>query len=279
MRAERLTDTVAHHGEGPCWSSEWGGLRWVDMHAGDLLQLSDDGGVTRTHVGDVAAMVRPRSGGGAIIAVERGLALEDPDGRVDPLRPMWTTDAVRMNEGGVAPDGNLYVGSMARDQAKGAGALYRVQPDGSTETVLPSVTVSNGIDWSPDGTLAYYNDTPTERITVFDWSPEGGLAGGRTLAEIDGHPDGLTVDADGRVWTAVIGGGRVECWSPEGTLEEVVEVGARKVTACAFGGAGLDELYITTSREGMTDGEDPAAGSLFAARPGVRGKAVIPFAG
>lgn len=279
MRAERLTDAVAHHAEGPCWWPGWGGLRWVDMTAGDVLHLTDAGAVERTHVGDVAAMVRPRSAGGAVIALERGLGLADEDWRVDPLRPMWSTDAVRMNEGGVAPDGSLYVGSMAYDQAKGAARLYRVRPDGRVETALESVTVSNGIDFSPDGSRAYYNDTPTGRITVFDWSPEGGLAEGRVFAEVDGFPDGLTVDDEGGVWTAVFGGSRVERWTPDGTREAVVEVGARQVTACTFGGADLDELYITTSREGLDEDEDPAAGSLFVVRPGVRGRAVTPFAG
>ncbi|WP_068425191.1 SMP-30/gluconolactonase/LRE family protein [Janibacter terrae] len=277
MRATRLTDAVAHHAEGPCWWPGWGGLRWVDMLAGDVLALDDSGAISRTHVGDVAAMIRPRVGGGAVIAVERGLALADEDWRVDPLRPLWTTDAVRMNEGGVAPDGTLYVGSMAYDQAKGAARLYRVGADLSVETALPAVTVSNGIDWSPDGTLAYYDDTATGRITVFDWTPQGGLVDGRTFADVDGNPDGLTVDAEGGVWTALFGAGRVERRSPDGTLDAVVEVGARQVTACTFGGADLDELYITTSREGLDEGEDPAAGSVFVASPGVRGKGVTPF--
>lgn len=279
MRAERLTDAVAHHAEGPCWWPGWGGLRWVDMTAGDVLALDASGEVSRTHVGDVAAMVRPRAAGGAVIALERGLTLADEDWRVDPLRPMWTTDTVRMNEGGVAPDGSLYVGSMAYDQATGAARLYRVRPGGEVATALESVTVSNGIDFSPDGTRAYYNDTPTGRIAVFDWSPEGGLARGRIFAEVDGFPDGLTVDGEGGVWTAVFGGSRVERWAPDGTRDAVVEVGARQVTACAFGGADIDELYITTSREGLDEGEDPAAGSLFVARPGVQGRAVTPFAG
>lgn len=279
MRAERLTDAVAHHAEGPCWWPGWGGLRWVDMLAGDVLALDAAGTITRTRVGDVAAMLRPRTIGGAVVAVERGLALADEDWRVDPLRPMWSTDTVRMNEGGVAPDGSLYVGSMAYDQAKGAARLYRVGEHLGVTTELDSVTISNGIDWSPDGSLAYYDDTATGRITVFDWTPAQGLTSGRTFADVDGNPDGLTVDAEGGVWTALFGGSRVERRSPDGTLDAVVEVGARQVTACTFGGEGLDELYITTSREGLTADEDPAAGSLFLVRPGVRGKAVTPFAG
>ncbi len=279
MRAERLTDSITHHGEGACWWPGWGGLACVDMLAGDVLHLDRTGRATRTHVGAVAAMIRPRAAGGAVIALERGLALLDEEGEVAPLRPVWTTDAVRMNEGGVAPDGSLYVGSMAYDQAKGAARLYRVRAGAEPEVVLDAVTVSNGIDWSPDGRRAYYNDTPTGRIALFDWSEEEGLTGRRVLAEVDGYPDGLTVDGEGGVWTAVFGGSRVERWSPDGVRDAVIEVGARQVTSCAFGGEDLDELYITTSRENLAEGEDPAAGSLFVVRPGVRGTPVTPFAG
>src|SRR3954454_7881507 len=105
MRAERVTDPIVYHGEGPVWSARWGGLRWVDMLAGDVLSLTDDGRVGRRHVGSVAAAARPRRGGGAVIGVERGFALEDPDGSLTPLPELWSGDEVRMNEGGCDPDG------------------------------------------------------------------------------------------------------------------------------------------------------------------------------
>ncbi|WP_068249622.1 SMP-30/gluconolactonase/LRE family protein [Janibacter corallicola] len=279
MRAERLTDSITHHGEGACWWPGWGGLACVDMLAGDVLHLAGSGQVTRTQVGDVAAMIRPRAAGGAVVAVERGLALLDEEGGVDPLRPVWESPAIRMNEGGVAPDGSLYVGSMAYDQAKGAARLYRVRPGRGPETALDAVTISNGIDFSPDGRLAYYNDTPTGQIACFDFDPESGLTGRRVHARVEGNPDGLTVDAEGGVWTAVFGGSRVERWSPEGVRDAVIEVGAAQVTSCAFGGPDLEQLFVTTSRENLAEGVDPAAGSVFVARPGVRGKLVTPFAG
>src|SRR3954451_10774262 len=103
VRAERVTDRVTFHGEGPVWSDGWGGLRWVDMLAGDVLSLEDDGTIRRRHVGTVAAALRPRSRGGAVIAVERGFALDDADGSLTPLPPLWSTDAIRMNEGGCDP--------------------------------------------------------------------------------------------------------------------------------------------------------------------------------
>jgi sugar lactone lactonase YvrE len=279
VHAEQLTGPVAHHAEGPVWSGSWGGLRWVDMLSGDVLSLADDGTVGRFSAGAIAAALRPRSGGGAVIAIERGFALEDPDGSLRPLRPIWADESVRMNEGGCDPDGRFYCGSMAYDQRRGAAALYRLDPDGAVHRVLDGVTVSNGLEWSPDGSLAYYVDTDTHRTDVFDYSADGGLTGRRPFVRFadDEHPDGLTVDAEGGVWVALFGGGAVRRYTAEGGLDAVIELPTPQVTACTFGGRDLDELFITTSaddREG-----DPVAGSLFRADVGVRGLPAREFAG
>ncbi|WP_432485156.1 SMP-30/gluconolactonase/LRE family protein [Kineococcus esterisolvens] len=287
--AERITDRVVYHGEGPCWSPSWGGLRFVDMLAGDVLTLAPSGETVRRRYGDVAAVVRPRAAGGAVVAVERGFVLEDADGSLTPLPELWGAEAgLRMNEGGCDPDGRFYVGSMAYEQAGGAGegrgSVFRLDPDGSVSTVLTGVTISNGLGFSPDGALAYYNDTPTGRTDVFDYDRDGGLTNRRPFAQVNddsgaNNPDGLCVDAEGGVWTALFGGSAVRRYAPDGTLDAVVEVGARQVTACTFGGADLDELFITTSRENLADDDDPAAGSVFRFVPGVRGLPVLPFAG
>lgn len=282
MRAEQATDPVAYHGEGPVWSEHWGGLRWVDMLAGDVLSLQRDSTITRRHVGTVAAALRPRTRGGAVIGIERGFALEEPDGKLTGLDEIWTDPAIRMNEGGCDPDGRFYCGSMAYDKTPGVAALYRLDPDGSSRVVLSGVTISNGIEWSPDGSLVYYNDTATHRVDVFDYEPERGLINRRPFVLVpteDGLPDGLTVDHDGGVWVALNGGGTVRRYTPNGSLDAVVEVGPRQVTACTFGGERLDELFITTSRENLSPGEDPLAGSLFRAAVGVRGRPVREFAG
>jgi sugar lactone lactonase YvrE len=281
MQAEQVTGPVAFHGEGPVWSESWGGLRWLDMLAGDVLSLAPDGSIGRWHVGEIVAVVRPRRGGGTAIGVERGFALEDPDGTLTRLPDLWSDEGVRMNEGGCDPDGRFYCGSMAYDKRHGAGALYRLDPDGSTRVVLGGVSVSNGLEWSPDGSRAYYNDTPTHRIAVMDYDPASGLTGLRPFAELPGsaRPDGLTVDAEGGVWTALWGGGAVHRFTPEGRLDAVVEIPARNVSACTFGGPALDRLFVTTSRDGVAEGEDPLAGSLFTADVGVSGLPVREFAG
>jgi sugar lactone lactonase YvrE len=280
--AEQVTPAISEHGEGPVWSPSWGGLRWVDMLAGDILQLDDGGGVTRAHVAQVVAALRPRVSGGAVIAVERGFLLQDADGTVHRGTPLWNDPMkVRMNEGGCDPQGRFYCGSMAYDARPGAGALYRFDPDGSVTVVLPDVTVSNGLEWSPTGELAYYVDSATRRVDVFDHDAERGLTGRRPFVHIEegaGDPDGLTVDSEGGVWVALFGGGEARRYDANGTLTEVVSVPAAQVTACTFGGDALHRLYITTSRHGLAH-PSAADGALFVREPGVGGRPVREFAG
>ncbi len=263
------------------WSPRWGGLRFVDMFAGDVLTLRADGGTDRRHFGRLAAAVRPRSGGGAVVAVERGFLLEDAGGALTGLGEVWSDAAIRMNEGGCDPDGRFWCGSMAYDQTPGAGALFRLDADGSVHPGPQGATVSNGLDWSPDGTLAYYNDTATHEISVFDYDRDAGLVHRRPFVRLGGdlNPDGLTVDAEGGVWAALYDGGAVHRYDPDGMLDLVVEVPTPKVTACTFGGPDLDQLYVTTSWEGLGPDDEPAAGSLFLAVPGVRGLPVREYAG
>ncbi|MFI7149261.1 SMP-30/gluconolactonase/LRE family protein [Nonomuraea sp. NPDC050022] len=282
IAAYTVTAPVAEHGEGPVWSARWGGLRFVDMMAGDVLALDPDGSVRRRHVGAVAATIRPRAAGaGYVVAAERELLLADSDELDAPLRSLgeaWSDSSVRMNDGGCDPDGRFYIGSMAYDETPGRGSLYVAEAGGGLRVVLPEVTISNGLDFSPAGDLAYYADTTTGRVDVLDYDRESGLTGRRPFAVVDpadGAPDGLTVDSEGGVWLALWGGAAVHRYSPEGRLEAVVRLPVRKVTAVAFGGDNLDQLFITTSALDVDRVEQPAAGALFAAEPGVRGRPVL----
>lgn len=277
-RAEQITASVAYHGEGPVWD---GHLQWVDMFAGDVLTLAADGSVERRHVGSVVAALRPRASRGYVYAVERGFALDEGPGTpVRALPELWASPSVRMNEGGCDPDGRFYCGSMAYDETPGAASLYRLDPDGHVSTVFGDLTISNGLDWSPDGRTAFYVDSATGRIDVMDYDSGGELTNRRAFATVEsGAPDGLTVDAEGGVWVAIWGGSAVLRFDPRGTLTETVHLPASRVTACTFGGPDLTDLFITTSREGLDAADEPAAGAIFRWPAGVRGLPVRRFAG
>lgn len=284
---EQVTDPVAYHGEGPVWSTSSGGLRFVDMLAGDVLSLeTSTGRVHRHHVSSVVAAIRPRRSGGVVLAVERGFAFADNDlSQLRTLPPLWSDPGVRMNEGGCDPDGRFYCGSMAYDENPGAGALYRLDPDGRVEVVLRGVTISNGLAWSPDGATAYYVDSSTQSIDAFDYSLRTGLVNRRQLVripEVAGAPDGLTVDSTGQLWVGMWGGWAVHHYSPTGQLLDILELPVAQVTACTFGGPALDQLYITTSRQGLDKAalrEQPSAGALFRADIGRTGLPPLAFGG
>jgi len=278
LTADRVTDVITHHGEGPVWDPARHRLHLVDMLAGAVVTLDPTTGEhARLDVGSrVAAALRPRSGGGMVVAVERGFTLVDPDGTLHPQPELWSDAQVRMNDGGTDPDGRFYCGTMAYDAASGAGSFWRLDTDLTTHELFGDVTISNGFAFSPDGSVAYYIDTPTGRVDVFDYS-DGALVNRRTAVPDAGHPDGMTVDAEGNLWVADFGGALVRHFTPTGQLLTEVSVGARQVTACTFGGDDLATLYITTSRQDLADGEDPAAGSVFAIAPGVTGLPPLTF--
>lgn len=282
MRAEEIGPPEAFHAEGPCWHPEWGGLKYVDMLAGDVLSLRADGGVDRVDVGRVAAAVRPRGAGGAIVATERGFALSTQADLSDlqRMQPLWTDPSIRFNDGGCDPMGNFYCGTMAYAQTPGAASLYLLTTEGLVSQELTGLTVSNGIGWTGYGDKGFHNDTPTRTVWTFDWSPSG-MTDRRPFVTLPdnlaGSPDGLCVDEQGGVWTALYGGSAVHRYSPEGVLDQVIELPVVNVTACTFGGDDLRTLYITTSRENVPDGEQPLAGAVFACQPGVGGLPARPF--
>jgi sugar lactone lactonase YvrE len=280
VKARQWTPSLAYHAESPVWWADE--LNWVDLYAGDILTSTLNGSIRRRHVGNIATALRPRRSGGFVYALERtfGLAGPDPDQPPVETPEVWSDSTVRFNDGGCDPDGRFYCGSMAYDERPGVAVLFRLDPDLSVHTILTGVSVSNGLDWSPDGRLAYYVDTLTRRIDVFDYDHARGLEDRRPFAIIEeGYPDGITVDAEGGVWVAIWGRGEVRRYEPNSQLTELVELPVSQVSACTFGGTKLDELFVTTSREDLDTNEQPSAGAIFVVEPGVRGQLARSFAG
>ncbi|MEV5846751.1 SMP-30/gluconolactonase/LRE family protein [Streptomyces sp. NPDC051985] len=267
-------------GEGPTWDPVTGRLLWIDI-LGSRVHTYDPATGRRTirttdqHVG----AVKPRAGGGLVLNLRDGVALLDPD---DTFRWLHREPVPgrRANDAAVAPDGSLWAGTMRYDEAAGGGTLARVTADGTATTLLADVTVSNGTGWSPDGRHVYYIDTPTNRVDVFDY--DGELPSNRrplvTIEEGAGYPDGLTVDADGCVWVALWDGGAVRRYTPTGELDRVITLPTPRTTACAFGGADLTDLYVTTARVGL-ERPHPTAGSLLVIPGAGKGVAQPAFAG
>jgi sugar lactone lactonase YvrE len=288
--AERLDVAVgaaAVLGEGPTWDGATGTLLWVDILACEVHRFDPAAGrdtvLARTpqHVG----AAKPRAAGGVVVNLRDGIGRYGADGAFDWLATLGG-DGVRGNDAAVDADGRLWAGTMRYDERPGGGRLYRVDPGGEVVTVLPEVSISNGIGWSPDGRRMYYVDTPTRRVDVFDVDRDTGLVARRRqfidLARAPGFPDGLAVDADGCLWVAMWDGGAVHRYTPDGVVDRVVGVPATRSTSCAFGGPGLGDLYITSATAGLDPAKlaaEPLAGSVFVLPGAGAGLPGHPFAG
>jgi len=281
---ELVSDARAHLGEGPLWDDRTGELLWVDILAGIVHRLDPSTGRDRTFdAGQPVGAVVQRAAGGYALAVRDGFAVSDGvETRV--VAPVESDlREQRMNDGACDSRGRLWAGTMELAEVRPVGAVYRLGPVGEVETMLTGVTVSNGIAWSPDDTLLYYVDSPTCGVDVFDFDAAAGAISGRrrlvTIADGDGFPDGLAVDAEGCLWVALWDGWAVHRYAPDGELLGVVDVPVGRVTKPAFGGPELTDLFITTAAPDEPDPAQPAAGGVFRARPGVRGLAPHPYRG
>jgi sugar lactone lactonase YvrE len=282
-RAEPFTVPCTFHGEGPFWDVVNDRLLLVDMLAGTVVAVDADGGTRRHKLSKVAAAVRGRRSGGYVLATENQFVLLGPDlSEERPLPAVFTDPAIRMNDGGCDPQGRFHCGTMAYDETPGAGTLYRLDPDGSVHVTLREVTISNGLQWNRAGETVFYADTPTGRVDSFDFDPAtGAFTDRRTFTEISGggHPDGMAIDEEDGIWVALWGGGAVHRYDVFGRLDFVVDLPVSNVTACAFGGADLRTVFITTSRQGLDESEEPDAGAVFRYEAGVRGAPQHAFAG
>jgi sugar lactone lactonase YvrE len=281
-----VVEAGAELAEGPIWDSRTSRLVWVDILARRIHLTAVGSGDTEVievplHIGAVA----PRKAGGFVAALQDGFWMV---GDGPPQRIVQVAEArpgLRFNDGKCDPAGRFWAGTMAYDQAEGAAALYRLDADGQATRVLDGVTISNGLAWSVDGRTLYYIDTPTQRIDAFSFTPATGeIRDRRPLIRIPseaGAPDGMTIDAEGGLWVALWGGGAIHRYL-DGQLERVIRLPVSQPTSCAFGGDGLDELYVTSARDGLSAAErraQPLAGAIFRLRPGVRGMPAAAFAG
>jgi sugar lactone lactonase YvrE len=290
--AEPVGDVTATLGEGPYWVPGEDRLLWVDIHEGQLhstdvasgatdsVKLDTGGPSEPVGGGNILSAAFPVAGGGILTAGGSRLTLRFPaeGSEQRPAQVVAEVPArasVRFNDGAVDPAGRVWIGSMHTGETEPLGELYRLDPGGVLTPVARSVTVSNGLGWSPDGSRLYYVDSPSRKIDMFDYDAATGEAFSRRvfadLRYADGMPDGLTVDADGCVWVAMWGGAALRRFTPAGKPDVMLPVPVARPTSCAFGGPDLSELYVTTANIGLSDSAraaQPLAGRLLRLRPG-----------
>ena len=289
---ELVLDAKARLGEGAVWDAARRLLYWVDIEGHELHAFDPARGRDVSFaLGDSVGTVVPRAKGGVALTLGRAFAALDLETRRLRVLAEPEEEKVRLgnrfNDGKCDPRGRFWAGTMALSEAAAVGGLYRLDPDGSVRRMLESVTISNGIAWSADAHLMYYIDTPTREVAVFDYDDATGAIANRRVAvrfpARHGWPDGMTMDAEGMLWIAEWDGGCVSCWDPgKGRLARRIKLPVRRVTSCAFGGPGIDELYVTTAWSRLDPAQrraQPLAGGLFRVRPGVKGVPAFAFAG
>jgi sugar lactone lactonase YvrE len=272
----------ARWGEGAVWWND--ALYYVDIETHQVHRYEPATGAEHSwNVGQRVGTVVPRESGGLVIAGDHGLYfLDEESGELTPIAdPEPDKPDNRFNDGKCSPDGRFFAGTISLVKKTGDAKLYRLDPDLTLHEAFGPVTNSNGIVWSNDGKTVYYIDTPRREILGFDYQ-DGHLRNLRSVASteaIDASPDGMTIDADGRLWVAFCHGACVACYDPA-TGEEVrrVKIPALETTSCAFGGPGLTDLYVTTGIHKSV--EEEHGGRLFVVQGlGVKGVPANAFAG
>lgn len=278
-------------GESPIWHPGEQSLYWVDIQSKQIHRFHPSSGKNQTFdLPEIVTCIDLRAAGGLVLTLRKHFATFDPATaqleRIAKVEPDLPDN--RFNDGKCDPQGRFWAGTMnAVHWSSPCGNLYRLDADKTFTVMESNVICSNGNDWSPDGRKMYYTESFRYAIVVYDFDPDTGVISNRLpFATLNsnggGFPDGMTVDADGFVWSNVVGLGQIHRYDPQGKLERIIQLPVPRATDCTFGGPDLKTLYVTSARETMTPEQlasAPLSGSLFAIDCDVRGLPSTPFAG
>jgi len=284
-----VLDVKASLGECPVWSAAEQALYWVDINAPSLNRLDPATGRNITMpMGESIGSFSLRRSGGFVVALRSGLWLARADGTPERKVADAPYDPAhhRFNDGRCDPAGRFFAGSMNEKRDANSASLIRLDPDFRVTRILDDMMVSNGLAWSPDGRTMYHADTPTHTIRAFDYDVTSGMPSSpRVFAQWNGEtdrPDGAAVDSAGNYWSAFYRGGKVVKLSPAGAVLAEYATPALCPTMCAFGGADLRTLYVTSARQ-MREADElarlPQSGGIFALAVDTPGLPEPQFAG
>lgn len=294
-----LVDAGNHLGEGPLWDVREQRLYWIDSTAAEIYSCRADGTDVRRyfvprHIGSMAL----REQGGAVVALADGLHFYDFEAQTVQLvaDPESDDPETRFNDGKVDRRGRFIAGTMAYDfdrydadrgqRPTRSGGLYRLDADRTVTRLDGGISCSNGPCWSPDNRTLYFTDTYDKQMYAYDYDIESGAVSHRRVfasaRDMAGTFDGATVDAEGFVWSALVFGGRILRFAPDGRLDRSVPFPVRNLTSVMFGGPDLDVMYVTSMGRPMwgIPQKERDKGGLFAVTGlGVKGLPEPRFAG
>jgi len=259
-------------GENPLWDREKNCLYWTDITAGKLHRFQFGSGWHEViYHGPMVGGFTLQEDGELLLFRERDIAVLRRGGIVEVVRTVEDGGAARFNDVIADPEGRVFAGTIGRDET--SGGLYRVERDGSLHLLFRGTGVSNGMGFSPDRKTFYWTCSTRRRIYAFDFDRESGLLSGERIfyqaGEAEGIPDGLTVDDNGHVWSARWDGFAIVHHAPDGAVLDTIRFPVAKVSSLCFGGADLDEFFITTA--GGEAGAGTEDGAVYRWKPGVNG--------
>jgi sugar lactone lactonase YvrE len=294
MGASLYVDSRCTLGEGPCWSTRRQALVWTDIDGRALWQHTiADGRTSRWLLTDRVGALAECESGSFLLGFAKRLCLarltegnDQPAVFTDlvPVEP--SSPSTRINDGRTDRSGNFVFGTLNEDtNGHAVGGFYQFSIDrGLRRLALPPVVIPNSICFSPDGGTMYFCDSPARVIQQADYDAEQAqVTRIRPFVQFSPHqglPDGSVVDSSGCVWNAEWGAGIVRQYTPDGQLASEVVVPAKNPTCPVFGGMGLAELFVTSSRHDMSPDElerVPQAGGVYRVFPGAVGIPDPPF--
>jgi D-xylonolactonase len=269
-------------GEGPLWSARLGRVFFVDIRGRRILSCGLDGAAAAEWPLEHRPcwIIETAQADRFVLGLERGIVTARlvPGQAAEILHRLdWPgpfPEGLRLNDAKADADGRIYFGTMDDAEEQPSGHFHALAADGTITELDAGYTVANGPAVSPDGRTLYHTDSAAQTIFAFDRARDGSLSGKRVhirFTEADGYPDGMTCDAEGGLWVCHWDGGRVTRFRPDGERDRAIGLPVSRVTSCAFAGPALDRLMITTAAYQRE--EEPLAGSLFLANPGVQGAA------
>lgn len=277
-------------GECPRWHPTEQALYWVDIYEPSINRFDPITGKNqRWLMPERIGCFGFRKNGGIIAGMQSGIAFVELGDAVSVKRVFDfepNNPDTRFNDGRCSPTGQFWAGTMAESLDRRYGVLYRFDPDGRCHRMVDNLICPNGLGFSPDGRTMYHSDSRQDYVFAWDHdTATGDIRNQRIFLAMDlteGRPDGAAVDTEGYYWVCHVNGWRVARYSPEGKIDRVIGLPVQRPTMCAFGGSGLDTLYVTTATYPLSEtalAKQPLAGSLFAIDVGVRGQAEPFFAG
>jgi sugar lactone lactonase YvrE len=275
MLPQLIADYQCQTGEGPMWHPDEQRVYWCDIPAGRLFRYDPATGEhEQCYEGVPVGGFTVQADGALLLFMARGAVKTWRDGELTTvLDEIPDERKTRFNDVIADPEGHVFCGTMpTRDRL---GRLYRLDTDGTLTMILDEIGCSNGMGFTPDRKQMYYTDSGKREIYRFDYDRATGEIGNQRLfvqvPEDEGVPDGMTVDAEGFVWSARWNGGCLVRYAPDGTEERRIAFPARKVSCVTFGGPDYADMYVTTAGGNHKEEEGEGAGALFRLNLGIKG--------